>query len=1576
MQFKNNQFSLPSHTYFDYNCDAGILNVNAGLNEVKFQYLDLEMGYGTFQMGISHIYSTRNHVADSLVGANWKLNIQQYVIPYQASYNLEGYQVGDYIYVDEYNHLHRFVQYAQNRYVDQSGTGLVLIADTYTRQIKDNQDNCLNFDQQGRLIAIISMGRTKSSTKFIKYDSVGMLNKFYDGRKEERYFKFDYRNDLLYKISLIDKGIEKESVYYNYEGTNLQSVYTFVKDALAHISMFKYNADSGLIFATGTNNGQAVEVVYSGSQLKVKQGVSKINLKTVQILERDNYLSTDFVEGDQPKIGQSCNHILYVNKTDVNLGENGFLFDIIHDKEAWINCYESFNMNENLLTNKNLITYFSSYTDVLTKNEKTYRYYKNCENMIISQFEIAGNSLMTLVKDIGHPLMCDTPKEYRDITINGKRVFSRNFNQGICCLNTFINNSSLEYEFKNNNFTEYYESKGSNFLNYKLIFWLKHNSSNAKYMKARVEYENDLHSYKNVKYIDHLAVNAWQKVEMSLSVNDDQQKNKLGLKRISIYIESDGTGSYEVSNIRCAGSSKTVLEFGLVHITYPIFPNYYSVRLLKENGTSDTILLGKENFVTETDVLQSMMNKDTSITTSFDFIYNHGKKRIANVNKVFFKVVENPENVALQQEYECKNMQILLELATYSATNQKSSSKIYEIVKNSLIKVSSTTDSQTDIFIQDKQGRVMESIDAYGKKTLNEYDDYGNLLSTMIAKKEDFDSNNEFIKDRKRFYMLYAYDNETEDGKYRETPISIKNEECSIEYLLDSDNKVIGIKSGENSYQKYSYDSINRLVNTSSENQNNFIEYDAYGNIKAFKDNKNTYVFDLDEYGNIQTTSIKANNQNQKIFEEKLEANSSEAIISKNHLTGSSNHIYYDAYGRPTHIVFEENNGKGEVAFTYQERGDIIGDESYANPFSESPSIAEVKSLHDGYSNMDTTFIYDNNNQRKGYKTTRLNQNYLSILKEDALTTKYSIGSTEFRRFDTYDSKLDKIEYGLDKDYKFPKFSYEYEYHPVVGAVSKRKSASSEVNYFYERRDGAHYYSMGIQEIKQSFSGKTFNHQYEYNQDMNLIKVLSDGAQKTTISYGYDSLGRVCKEGQLSLNKDFEYHYNDFNRLSEVLLNKQSYKTFTYDSLGRVTKCTVNGSTLAEYTYQGNNLNPSSIYKKGARNTCNFVRNGLLSTYGQYQYGYSASGLRYYKYNGSSYTWYYYAGDKLLGEDLPNGDKIRYFYDNQGILGARYYASNGSIQDYEYVKDGQNNVIAIMRGSEIVAQYRYDAWGNILLESRDSADYFAVNNPFRYRSYYYDVETGYYYLQSRYYDPEIGAFISPDTVNYLDPETISGLNLYTYCNNNPVMFVDPNGSFGFLSFLIVSMAIGAVFGGVTKGVAAYNDGESGLDLFADVVGGILFGAATGAALALGGAAGLATTGATIAGYGLSFGASLAISVGAMTVASMASYSLDCAFSKENKWNAGKFFLAGLQGAFQGAATFGVAYLGGKVGLYNKLGNFSTPSDFFIKYGGMNIFRSVVWGSTVLVGETISRMIMVSAPAALLRFIIDLLFIGV
>ena len=67
-------------------------------------------------------------------------------------------------------------------------------------------------------------------------------------------------------------------------------------------------------------------------------------------------------------------------------------------------------------------------------------------------------------------------------------------------------------------------------------------------------------------------------------------------------------------------------------------------------------------------------------------------------------------------------------------------------------------------------------------------------------------------------------------------------------------------------------------------------------------------------------------------------------------------------------------------------------------------------------------------------------------------------------------------------------------------------------------------------------------------------------------------------------------------------------------------------------------------------------------------------------------------------------------------------------------------------------------------------------NPFRYRGYYYDTETGFYYLNSRYYDPAIGRFINADDISYIQPTEINGLNLFAYCGNNPVMYVDSVGT--------------------------------------------------------------------------------------------------------------------------------------------------------------------------------------------------------
>ena len=109
-----------------------------------------------------------------------------------------------------------------------------------------------------------------------------------------------------------------------------------------------------------------------------------------------------------------------------------------------------------------------------------------------------------------------------------------------------------------------------------------------------------------------------------------------------------------------------------------------------------------------------------------------------------------------------------------------------------------------------------------------------------------------------------------------------------------------------------------------------------------------------------------------------------------------------------------------------------------------------------------------------------------------------------------------------------------------------------------------------------------------------------------------------------------------------------------------------------------------------------------------------------------------------------------------------------------------------------MVEYKCDAWGKCHTTVVDStATEIANLNPFRYRSYYLDTETGFYFLKTRYYDPEIGRFMTIDDLSYLDSENINGLNLYAYCGDNPIMHTDPSGHsiLGTIALLLLSGVI-------------------------------------------------------------------------------------------------------------------------------------------------------------------------------------------
>ena len=129
------------------------------------------------------------------------------------------------------------------------------------------------------------------------------------------------------------------------------------------------------------------------------------------------------------------------------------------------------------------------------------------------------------------------------------------------------------------------------------------------------------------------------------------------------------------------------------------------------------------------------------------------------------------------------------------------------------------------------------------------------------------------------------------------------------------------------------------------------------------------------------------------------------------------------------------------------------------------------------------------------------------------------------------------------------------------------------------------------------------------------------------------------------------------------------------------------------------------------------------------------------------------------------------------------------------MKNLQGDVVQIRSVyGTVVVEYTYDAWGNVLSITGLYADTLGQNNPIRYRGYYQDFETGFYYLQSRYYDPAIRRFINADNVLYTGNDFV-GLNLYSYCGNNPVDRIDDEGHGWWIA---ASAIIGGLIGGISK----------------------------------------------------------------------------------------------------------------------------------------------------------------------------------
>ena len=288
-------------------------------------------------------------------------------------------------------------------------------------------------------------------------------------------------------------------------------------------------------------------------------------------------------------------------------------------------------------------------------------------------------------------------------------------------------------------------------------------------------------------------------------------------------------------------------------------------------------------------------------------------------------------------------------------------------------------------------------------------------------------------------------------------------------------------------------------------------------------------------------------------------------------------------------------------------------------------------------------------------------------------------------------------------------------------------------------------------------------------------------------------------------------------------------------------------------------------------------------------------------------TQYYYAGDELMAQ-TKGSTTLRFKRSAAGeYVGLKYNNTN-----YYYVKNLQGDVIGIADANGTVkVSYLYDAWGRVLSVTGTLASTLGADNPIRYRSYYYDTETGWYFLGSRYYNPEWCRFISADDPSVLTAtmDGITDKNLYAYCDYNPVVRVDEDGKFW-------NFVIGAVAGAVIN---------SGVKIIDNLLSGKEWNKGVGTALWTGALSGLLAAS----------GAGIIVSIAGNAAISMAGNAVDQIIENKGFDNFDYVDMAidGIIGAFAGA-------VGGR-----GMGNYSN-----IETLNNNLTKKVISGSWTAVKQ--------------------------
>ena len=816
-------------------------------------------------------------------------------------------------------------------------------------------------------------------------------------------------------------------------------------------------------------------------------------------------------------------------------------------------------------------------------------------------------------------------------------------------------------------------------------------------------------------------------------------------------------------------------------------------------------------------------SEKNTITDIYLIPFEQTKYVYNNENKL---IKEQSDDETIDYEYDENNLCIKKEeiniygdklITTYSYNSSKQIT-LSEDSKNNIIE-----------YYYDEKGNCVEQR-SYNKNDASlmkvnktQYDEKGNIINYGSIKNKDGNYPTQIIK----------YNDLNTETK------GFKNEIISHNYDFNTD-ELISISSSANGISNSTSFSYNYGLLTSMKHLGCEVRYAYDGSGRKIKT-----VFNGNE---ILQTTYKDNYNSVKEGDHYFDAEIKNGIYIEN-VTGdgyyeycckdNDNNVFYktysadDSYGKIKYKYLGDNLSEIIYFDTYRQNGYVYY-EKIKNEYKNGLIIKQNKIVDDqislliennydiNYKFIDSYSLTLESETRLGYQNTYM----------DDLLVKITLNNTNVDNGDIINEIL-KSEYKYD----------------ALNRVQHQKITSNKVNmcheYSYLQQDNNSLDLIGEDVLKIEIYGQnktaylSETHTYEYDVNGNITSISDD---ETINRYEYDELNRLIREDNRLLNKTIIYKYD---RAGNILLKKNySYNLnnilpstrpriineYIYDCDNRDRLISYDGK-LIHYDKMGR----PRVYKN---NKLQWNNKGQLLLYenenlDKFEYKYDSNGIRNKKIINGKETTYITNGTQILQMKNDNGKFIFHYILNK-LVGFEYTNTSGT-KEYLYIRNIQGDITSIIdTEGNIICTYAYDGYGNhIVLDENGKEDTSLTSighlNPFRYRGYYFDEESGLYYLNSRYYDPETGRFISPDILTILDETKgqINGLNLYMYCRDNPIMYTDDSGCLpNWAKWLIggvviVGLTIATIAtGGVAGGVAGF--------ILAGALKGAVIGAVSGA----------------------------------------------------------------------------------------------------------------------------------------------------